>query len=78
LDGELTIEVGFLRHQALAQRNGLGLRSGMELLHADALVGQPELITQLEDMDRPRIPIKLRRQGQAHAAAGAEIGDLLL
>jgi hypothetical protein len=51
----------------------------MELLQADALFrGQPELITELEDMGRPRVPIELRRQGQAHAAADVEIGDLLL
>jgi hypothetical protein len=51
----------------------------MEFLHAGALfLGQPELVTQLKDMDGARVPIELRRQGQAHAAAGAEIGDLLI
>jgi hypothetical protein len=51
----------------------------MELLHAGPLfLGQPELITQFEDMDGAWVPIELRRQGQAHAAAGAAIGDLLI
>jgi hypothetical protein len=65
--------------QTLAQRNGLGLHGSMELLHTRALLlGQLELVTQLKDMDRARVPVELRRQGQAHAAAGAEIGDLLI
>jgi hypothetical protein len=77
--GELALKVGFLHDQALTQWNGLGLHRGMELLHAGALVlGQPELVTELKDMNRARVPVKLRRQGQAHAAAGAEIGDLLI
>jgi hypothetical protein len=36
------------------------------------------MIAQLEDMDRTWISVEFRRQGQAHAAASAEIGNLLV
>jgi hypothetical protein len=51
----------------------------MELLHAGALfLRLPELVTQLEDVNRARVPIEFRWKGQAYAATGAEIGDRLI
>ena len=79
LGGELAIEVDFLCDQTPARRKGVGLHRGMELLYAGALfLGPSEWITQPEDMDRSRVPIELRRQGQAHATASAQIGNLFI
>jgi cell division protease FtsH len=51
----------------------------MEFLDAGALLpGQPEPVAQLQDMDRPRIAIELRRQCEAHAPTGPQIADLLV
>lgn len=56
-----------------------GLHRAMELLHAGALfLRLPELVTQLEDVNRARVPIEFRWKGQAYAATGAEIGDRLI
>ncbi len=48
----------------------------MKLSHAGALfLRQPELVTQLKDMDMAQVPIEFRWQGQAHAAARAAISS---
>ena len=50
-----------------------------QALHAGALLGgEFELVGEFENVQWPRIAVQFGRQRQAHAAAGAEVGDLLL
>ena len=48
-------------------------------LHAGALLGrEAKGLCVLQDVDGSRIAVEFRHEGEAHAAAGAQVGDLLV
>ena len=76
--GEQPIEMRFLADQPLAERNRLRPHRLVERLHTGALLArQGQRAGMLEDMDRAGIAVQLCREGEAHAAARPQIGDLV-
>ena len=76
---KILVQAALLRDQPRADRDRLGLHGGEQRAQARDLVRrQVEAVGQLDRVHRTRIAVQLGGEREPHAAAGIEIGDLLL
>jgi hypothetical protein len=76
--GEQPLEHRLAGDQVLAETHRTPLHLSDRRRGAGALLGrETELVGEVEDMARPGVAVQLGGKREAHAAAGAQIRDLL-
>jgi hypothetical protein len=74
---QIVVKLGFLRNELLPDGNNFGGHLVERPLHVYALlIRQSELLTELQDMVRPRIAAQFGGERQTHSPPGFRIGDL--